>query len=202
VLTPPVFCQQHGNDSRMFYGTPQPASAPYFNQRQVTPRPVKRRIWIANACYSQLGLSYTSAGANHLTPTDSIAYSHDGSFEGIPPPTRPVLSKKRSSDISFTQHSTQLSYGSNEIDLSSPLATTLSQANSTKRRCPSATSRSEAVNTRVSENLGGLAEAQVITPTTYATGLSRQPSGVSSPRAFGCEESGCSKRFNTQAGLR
>jgi hypothetical protein len=202
VFTPPVFCQQYGNDSQMSYGTPQSASDPYFNHRQVTPRPVKRRIWIANTYSSQLGLSYTSAGANYLTPTGSIAYSHDGSFEGFPPPARPVLSKKRSSDISFTQQSTQLSYGSNEIDLSSPLATTPSQANPTKRRCPSATSRPEAFSTHISENLAGLAGAVLVLPTTNAAGVSRQSSSASLDRPFGCEEPGCMKRFKTQANLR
>jgi hypothetical protein len=202
VLTPPVFCQQYGNDSQMSYGTPQSASDPYFNYRQVTPRPVKRRILIANTYSSQLRLSYTSASANHLTPTDSIAYSHDGSFEGFPPPARPVLSRKRSSDISFTQQSTQLSYGSNEIDLSSPLATTPLQANPTKRRCPSAISRPEAFSTRVLQDLAGLAGAGLVSPTTNAAGVSRQSSSASSARPFGCEEPGCSKRFMTQANLR
>jgi hypothetical protein len=109
---------------------------------------------------------------------------------------------KRSSDFSSTQQSMQWSYGGNEIGLSSPLATTPSQANPTKRRCPSATSRSEAVNTRVLGNPFGFSEAGAISSATNAVGVSRQTSSASSDRPFGCEEPGCPKRFKTQANLR
>jgi hypothetical protein len=115
-----------------------------------------------------------------------------------------VFSTKRSSDMSFpfTQQSAPWSLGSNEFDAGSPLATTPSQANPTKRRCPSATSRSEAANTRVLGNPLGFAEAGAISPATNAVGVSRQTSSASSDRPFGCEEPGCPKRFKTQANLR
>jgi hypothetical protein len=109
---------------------------------------------------------------------------------------------KRSSDFSSAQQSMQWSYGSNEIDLSSPLATTPSQANPTKKRCPSATLRSEAANTRFSEDLVGFAGAELVSPTTRNAGVSRQSSSAAPDHPLACEVPSCTKVFKTPANLR
>ena len=202
--TPSPHYRQHQTGSRASYETPQSTPDHDFGYRQVAARLVHRRTWIANTCSSQPVFGHTSAGAYQATPTDSITHSHNGGSERNSPLVRPGLGMKRSSDTSFpfTQQSTQLSYGSNEIDLGSTLATTPSPANPTKKRCSSATSRSEAVDPPVLENLVGLAAAGLVSPTTNATGFSRPPSSAASTHPFACGMPLCTKTFKTQTNLR
>jgi uncharacterized Zn-finger protein len=110
---------------------------------------------------------------------------------------------KRSSDMSSTQQSAQLSYGSYEVDLSSSLATTLSQAGSVKRPRLSGTSRPEADNGRALDDPATLTRAEVVSPTTTrSTKASRQSSDSASARRFLCEWLGCLERFMNQPDLR